>query len=69
MKQYLIITFFISFTIIISSADFKVVNSNRVEFYEEGEPQDMSSGLFSAYINDGNSDYSRIKAKNILIRI
>ena len=63
MKQYLIITFFISFTIIISSADFKVVNSNRVEFYEEGEPQDMSSGLFSAYINDGNSDYSRIKAK------
>ncbi len=63
MKQYLIITFFISVTIIISSADFKVVNSNRVEFYEEGEPQDMSSGLFSAYINDGNSDYSRIKAK------
>ncbi len=63
MKQYLIITFIISVTIIISSADFKVVNSNRVEFYEEGEPQDMSSGLFSAYINDGNSDYSRIKAK------
>ena len=51
------------FTILISSADFKVVNSNRVEFYEEGEPQDMSSGLFSAYINDGNSDYIRIKAK------
>ena len=63
MKRYLIITFFFLFTIIISSADFKVVNSNRVEFYEEGEPQDMSSGLFSAYINDGNSDYIRIKAK------
>ena len=63
MKRHLIITLFFLFTILISSADFKVVNSNRVEFYEEGEPQDMSSGLFSAYINDGNSDYIRIKAK------
>ena len=63
MKRHLIITLFFLFTILISSADFKVVNSNRVEFYEEGEPQDMSSGLFSAYINDGNSDYFRIKAK------
>ena len=63
MQRHLIITLFFLFTILISSADFKVVNSNRVEFYEEGEPQDMSSGLFSAYINDGNSDYIRIKAK------
>jgi len=63
MKRHLIITLFFLFTILISSADFKVVNSNRVEFYEEGEAQDMSSGLFSAYINDGNSDYIRIKAK------
>ena len=63
MKRHLIITLFFLFTILISSADFKVVNSNRIEFYEEGEPQDMSSGLFSAYINDGNSDYIRIKAK------
>tara|TARA_B100000131_G_C18114739_1_gene610874 strand:+ start:1122 stop:2942 length:1821 start_codon:yes stop_codon:yes gene_type:complete len=45
------------------SAYFIVVNSNRVEFYEQGEPQDMSSGLYSSYINDGNSDYNRIKAK------
>ena len=51
----------VSFTI--ASSFFLVVNSNRVEFYQEGEPQDMSSGLFSAYINDGNTDYNRIKAK------
>ena len=51
----------VSFTI--ASSFFLVVNSNRVEFYQEGEPQDMSSGLFSAYINDGNADYNRIKAK------
>ena len=37
MKRHLIITLFFLFTILISSADFKVVNSNRVEFYEEGE--------------------------------
>ena len=46
-----------------ASAYFIVVNSNRVEFYEQGEPQDMSSGLFSSYINDGNTDYRKIKAK------
>ena len=51
----------VSFTI--ASSFFLVVNSNRVEFYQEGEPQDMSSGLFSSYINDGNTDYNRIKAK------
>ena len=51
----------VSFTI--ASSFFLVVNSNRVEFYQEGEPQDMSSGLFSAYINDGNAEYNRIKAK------
>ena len=27
----------------------------------------MSSGLFSSYINDGNSDYRRIKAKGGLL--
>jgi len=47
----------------IASSFFLVVNSNRVDFYQEGEPQDMSSGLFSSYINDGNTDYSNIKAK------
>ena len=56
-------TFLLTISLVSGSAYFIVVNSNRVEFYEQGEPQDMSSGLYSSYINDGNSDYNRIKAK------
>ena len=67
MNQYfsilLIGLFFLITNIVNASSYFIVVNSNRVEFYEEGELQDMSSGLYSAYINDGNHDYNRIKAK------
>ena len=58
---------FLGAALISSEAHFLVTNSNRVNFYVEGEPQDMSSGLFSSYINDGNSDYRRIKAKGGLL--
>ena len=58
---------FLGAALISSEAHFLVTNSNRVDFYVEGEPQDMSSGLFSSYINDGNSDYRRIKAKGGLL--
>jgi len=47
----------------VSQSYFVVTNSNRGEFYAEGEPQDMSSGLYSSYIHSENADYRKIKAK------
>ena len=70
MKEFFNIVYIIIFlgtALIASEAHFLVTNSNRTDFYVEGAPQDMSSGLFSAYINDGNSDYRRIKAKGGLL--
>ena len=66
MKDFFNIVYIMTFSgiiLIASEAYFLVTNSNRTNFYIEGEPQDMSSGLFSAYINDGNSDFEKIKAK------
>ena len=66
-NQYLrIFLFFLSITVIAifaSDVYFTVTNSNRGEFYAEGEPQNMSSGLYSGYIHSENSDYTKIKAK------
>lgn len=50
-----------------SSSFFEVVNSNRSDFYVNTQPQNMSSGLYSSYINDGNPDYNKIKAKGGLL--
>ena len=61
-----IFSIFLSIIIIVvfaSEAYFVVTNSNRGEFYAEGEPQNMSSGLYSGYIHSENSDYTKIKAK------
>ena len=66
MKDIFNIVYIITFSgflLIASEAYFLVTNSNRTDFYTEGEPQDMSSGLFSSYINDGNPDFEKIKAK------
>ena len=49
-------------TLLVSQTYFVVTNSNRGEFYTEGEPQNMSSGLYSAYIHSENNDYRKIKA-------
>ena len=46
---------------------FVVTNSNRPDFFSEGEPQDMSSGLFSAYIHEDNLDYVKMKAKGSVL--
>ena len=67
MNKFIPLLFFITLSFITASSYFIVVNSNRVEFYEVGEPQDMSSGLYSSYINDGNNDYNKIKAKGGLL--
>ena len=49
---------------------FVVTNSNRPDFWpDDGEApyQDMSSGLFSAYIHDDNPDYEKMKAKGSVL--
>ena len=67
ISYWLLRLFLITNIVIIASPYFIVVNSNREDFYQEGELQNMSSGLFSAYINDGNPDYEKIKAKGGLL--
>ena len=44
-----------------------VTNSNRPDFFPEGEPQNMTSGLFSAYIHEDNPDYEKMKAKGSVL--
>ena len=47
-----------------------VTNSNRPDFWpDDGDAphQDMSSGLFSAYIHDDNPDYEKMKAKGSVL--
>ena len=56
-----------AFFLLASEAFFIVTNSNRDEFFAEGEPQNMSSGLYSSYIHEDNHDYSKIKAKGGLL--
>tara|TARA_Y100001968_G_scaffold131803_1_gene120248 strand:- start:137 stop:2026 length:1890 start_codon:yes stop_codon:yes gene_type:complete len=51
------------FAILVSQAYFVMTNSNRTEFYAEGEPQDMSSGLYSGYIHSESLEYRKMKAK------
>ncbi len=49
---------------------FVVTNSNRPDFWpDDGDApyQDMSSGLFSAYIHDDNPDYEKMKAKGSVL--
>jgi hypothetical protein len=46
---------------------FVVTNSNRPDFFSDGEPQNMSSGLFSAYIHEDNPDYEKMKAKGSVL--
>ena len=46
---------------------FVVTNSNRPDFFSDGEPQNMSSGLFSAYIHEDNPDYNKMKAKGSVL--
>ena len=62
-KTLLILLSLTMIIIFASETYFVVTNSNRAEFYAEGEPQDMSSGLFSGYIHSENTDYREIKAK------
>ena len=62
-KLLAVFFFFTAIIIFASEVFFLVTNSNRAEFYAEGEPQEMSSGLYSGYIHSQNTDYRKIKAK------
>ena len=63
LRISILLLFLFGFLLLAGEIFFVVTNSNRPDFYPEGEPQDMSSGLYSAYINQGNSDYRNIKSK------
>lgn len=52
-----------AFFLLASEVFYIITNSDRGEFFSEGDPQNMSSGLYSSYIHDENSDYNKIKAK------
>ena len=70
LRNFRIILFLICFVNLVLLAGemfFIVTNSNRSDFFEEGEPQNMSSGLYSAYIHQQNSDYNNIRAKCALL--
>ena len=55
--------FLFGFIILAGEIYFVVTNSNRPDFYPDGEPQDMTCGLYSAYVNEDNSDHLKIKSK------
>ena len=67
LRVITILFFLFSFIILAGEIFFVVTNSNRPDFYSEGEPQNMTSGLYSAYINQENPDHSKIKSKCALL--
>ena len=67
IRILLLTIFLFGFILLAGEIFFMVTNSNRPDFYPEGESQDMSSGLFSAYIHDDNPDYEKMKAKGSVL--
>ena len=67
IRILLLTIFLFGFILLAGEIFFMVTNSNRPDFYPEGEPQDMSSGLYSAYISQNNNDYRFIKSKCALM--
>ena len=68
IRAGLILGLIMSVTLLAVEVYFVVTNSNRPDFWPDdgGAPyQDMSSGLFSAYIHDDNPDYEKMKAKAV----
>ena len=62
-KLLAVFFFFTAFIVFASEVFFLVTNSNRPEFYAEGEPQEMSSGLYSGYIHSQDTDYRKLKQR------
>ena len=63
IRSALIALSLIAFSLLAMEAFFVVTNSNRTEFFSEGEAQNTSSGLYSAYIHSESLEYRKIKAK------
>jgi len=66
-RIFLLCTFLFGILLIAGEIFFVVTNSNRPDFYPEGEPQENTSGLYSAYINQESSEYRSIKSKCALM--
>ncbi len=70
IRAVLIIGFLTGAALLAVEVYFVVTNSNRPDFWpDDGDApyQDMSSGLFSAYIHDDNPDYEKMKAKGSVL--
>ena len=63
IRAGLIIGLIAGVTLLAVEVYFVVTNSNRPDFFPEGEPQNMTSGLFSAYVHEDNPDHEKMKAK------
>ena len=69
IRAGLILGLIMSVALLAVEVYFVVTNSNRPDFWpDDGDTpyQDMSSGLFSAYIHDDNPDYEKMKAKGLV---
>ena len=70
IRAGLIIGFMMGVVLLAVEVYFVVTNSNRPDFWpdDEGAPsQEMSSGLFSAYVHDDNPDHEKMKAKGSVL--
>ena len=70
IRAGLILGLIMSVALLAVEVYFVVTNSNRPDFWpDDGDApyQDMSSGLFSAYVNDDNPDYEKMKAKGSVL--
>ena len=62
IRAGLIIGLIAGVTLLAVEVYFVVTNSNRPDFFPDGESQDMTSGLFSAYVHEDNPDHEKMKA-------
>lgn len=67
IRVLLLLIFCFGFIILAGEIFFVVTNSNRPDFYPEGESQNMNSGLYSSYVHQENTDHRKIKAKCALM--
>ncbi|MAJ44260.1 MAG: hypothetical protein CMF96_05890 [Candidatus Marinimicrobia bacterium] len=67
LRISILLVFLFGFLLLAGEIFLVVTNSNRSDFYPNGEQQDMSSGLYSAYVNQVNSEYRNIKSKCALM--
>ena len=67
LRVLLLLLFCFGFIILAGEIFFVVTNSNRPDFFPIGEPQNMTSGLYSSYVHQDNQDHWKMKAKSALM--